>query len=103
MSWMSEGPRKVRARVDGVGSFTKGNRNGMATVRTTALRSAYTPGFKPGSDYYAVDPYATPKPGAEFPVYLRKKAVADPSDRRGKVCPACGLTRSMANRCDCNS
>jgi hypothetical protein len=26
----------------------------------------------------------------------------DRTDLRGKVCPGCGLTRSMTNKCDCN-
>jgi hypothetical protein len=39
-----------------------------------------------------------------FPTYLRKKKVStDRSNLRGKVCPSCGITRSMTNLCDCNS
>lgn len=33
----------------------------------------------------------------------RKALKRDRNDLRGKVCPACGLTRSMTNLCDCNS
>lgn len=33
----------------------------------------------------------------------RRKVSQDRSDLRGKVCPSCGLTRSMTNLCDCNS
>ena len=34
-------------------------------------------------------------------IIFRKKA--KPQPRYGKVCPACGLTRSITNLCDCNS
>jgi hypothetical protein len=37
----------------------------------------------------------------EFPFYLRKKARPEP--KHGKVCPACGLTRSLTGVCDCNA
>lgn len=36
--------------------------------------------------------------------FQRKKKVATDRDNlRGKVCPSCGMTRSMTNLCDCNS
>lgn len=37
------------------------------------------------------------------PIFRRKKVATDRSNLRGKVCPGCGITRSMTNKCDCNS
>lgn len=36
-------------------------------------------------------------------IFRKKKAPLDRSNLRGKICPGCGLTRSMTNLCDCNS
>lgn len=32
-----------------------------------------------------------------------KKQSTDREDLRGKLCPSCGITRSMTNKCECNS
>jgi len=34
---------------------------------------------------------------------FRKATKADRNDLRGKTCPSCGVTRSMMNKCECNS
>lgn len=34
---------------------------------------------------------------------FRKASATDRNNLRGKVCPGCGTTRSMTNKCECNS
>jgi hypothetical protein len=38
-----------------------------------------------------------------IPRPYRKAPKQDRGDLRGKVCPGCGITRSMNNKCECNS
>jgi hypothetical protein len=34
---------------------------------------------------------------------FRKATATDRNNLRGKLCPSCGIKRSMANKCECNS
>ena len=34
---------------------------------------------------------------------FRSKGRTPKTELRGKVCPGCGMTRSLANKCECNS
>lgn len=34
-------------------------------------------------------------------IYPRKKGKGD--TKLGKLCPSCGMTRSLSNKCECNS
>lgn len=38
----------------------------------------------------------------EFPIHRRRKGPKRQT-ANNKVCPACGVTRSCANKCECNS
>ena len=66
----------------------------MSTYRTLdgAVRTDFS--------YSRNGTYRRPEP-SDHP--YRRKARTDRTDLRGKVCPSCGLTRSMMNLCDCNS
>jgi len=55
----------------------------------------YDYGYTKEGTYHIVVPGGTPT--------LRRKQSTDRNDLRGKKCPSCGLTRSMMNKCDCNS
>jgi hypothetical protein len=37
-----------------------------------------------------------------FNILTKKKQSTDRNDLRGKLCPSCGITRSMTNKCECN-
>ena len=88
--YVSAGRRDFRATPKVAGSFTKGNRNSTYLGRE-ATRGLLATVANP----------ANPKPRQ----YWRPKVSDDASTppKRGRICPACGIERSVSNRCDCNS
>ena len=92
----SNGARKIRARVpSGGGSFRKGNRYVVNTGRTVVLA--------------ADQPQSWHGDTATMPYQSTLDKIADAvisgGYRKGRhnLCPGCGMLRSAANRCECNS
>lgn len=87
--------RKVRVRVPvAAGSLNKGDRYTVTTVRTIVLAADLDPAWHGDA--------------ATMPPQWALDAAADEAMRAGytkrnKLCPACGLLRSTAGKCDCNS
>lgn len=87
--------RKVRVRVPvAAGSLHRGNRYTVTTVRTTVLAADVAPAWH--GDTATVPPQWALDAAAD-------RAIAAGYTRRNKLCPGCGMLRSTANRCDCNS
>lgn len=94
MDVLSNAARNVRVRRDGVGSFTKGNRYTVTTVRTTVL-AADMPRSWHGDT--ATMPYQSTLDK------IADRAISAGYTKRNKPCPGCGMLRSTANKCECNS
>lgn len=93
---ISNEARRVRVTVDGVGSFTKGNARSIRCDRSvfpdpTFFATRSSGGFFGSNGAKPTDDYRGP----------RRKAKA--AAREGRLCPSCGLLRSVLNRCECNS
>lgn len=87
--------RKVRARLPVAGgSLHHGNRYTVTTVRTIVLAADVAPAWH--GDMSTVPPQWALDASAD-------KAMAGGYTRRNKPCPGCGMLRSTANKCFCNS
>lgn len=90
MSFDLPANRKVRARVQPGGSFTKGNRYSVGTSATpiaTDFRSR-------NSGYYGVNS-ALPVEAYKGPLKKARGPV-----RHGKICPGCGIATPLSGKCD---
>ena len=94
--FVSNGTRKIRARVpQGGGSLKKGNRYVVNTGRTVVLA--------------ADQPQSWHGDAMTMPFQSTLDKIADrqisAGYRKGRhnLCPGCGMLRSAANRCECNS
>lgn len=90
LDYVPNGTRDYRATPKPPGSFSRGNRN------STYLGRDMTRGLlaKVGNP-------ANPSAAQFFPP--KKSDDASTPPLRGRVCPACGIERSVRNLCDCNS
>jgi hypothetical protein len=93
--FVSNGTRKIRARTpQGGGSLNKGNRYTVNTARTVVC-AADMPLSWHG------DAATMPHQGTLDKIANR--VITAGYGKRNVLCPGCGLLRSAANRCDCNS